>query len=1313
MRLNFPHSAISRRLPDFLSFRFLLILFMSGNFITASGQILSYTTATTGALNSVATNATGTALARVNGVTVPGSPCGTGFSSATFSTSSTYSSALSAIETSVSPATGYRLNVTGFQADLRRSATGPASIRFAYSTDGGTTWIDQGSDQANPSASCAAGSTLSWQSSFSVNAPATLKFRIYGFGASSTAGTEQILNLLINGTVVAVSGCTPPSLSTTITNVNCSGGSNGAVALTTTGGSSPFTYLWSNTATSQNISGLVTGAYTVTVTATGGCTATAIANVSQPALLTAVISVQTNAGCSGNTGSARVTAGGGTASYTYLWSNNQTAATATNLAIGSYTVTVTDAHNCTTTAAVAIVLQAPAPTTVTGITSTGAVLNWSAVPGAASYNVQYRKVGTTTWSTGSSNTTSLSISGLSAGTAYEFQVQTVCSGNITSSFSASGNFATTGGGGTCLAPSTLSASNITATSAKLNWNVVLGGLSYNIQYRQTGTTTWSTGTSAVNSLSISGLTAGVTYQFQVQTVCSGGVSSYSTITSFTTGAACPTPTGLTITNITNTSATLNWGVVAGAASYNIRYRQVGTTTWTTATSNTNSLAISGLTAATNYAFQVQTVCTGGTAGNFSISGLFTTTSGAVCAVPTGVTVTNITSTTALVNWTAVTGAIRYNVQYRKTGTTTWSTDTAAAITYAISGLSPSTTYEFQVQTVCAGGSTSAFSASTNFTTLGPCGSPPSGFSVANITMSAATLNWIAVTGASSYNIRYRISGTTTWTSTTSATNSKTITGLTAGTTYEFQVEIVCSGGTTSSYSASAIFSTSAALPRPDHVVVVIMENHSYSNIIGSSAAPYINSLLNDTDATTFNNSYAIEHPSQPNYLDFFSGSNQGQTTDNVPTNYPFTTANLARELLDSSLTYTTFSEDLPSVGFDGATSGNYARKHNPAANWVGTGSNQFANTTNQPYTAFPSSANYANLPTVCYVVPNLIDDMHNGSGNAAITAGDTWLSNNISAYLQWAKTHNGLLIITWDEDDLSNNNQIPTIFVGQMVKAGMDTNQINHYRVLRTIEDMYKLGHAGNAATVTPITNCWKQTQQTTASVCDNSLWNHVYHSYRLIIHDTCTYITGTVDHLIYEADGDIHIRVNVDTVFKSWLNSGNIANQYGDMVVEPICATTVTQADAVSSCQGFVNTVYIPNVGEHVKVTGSYVTDNDHGWNEIHPITSIVITTQTSAPVRAGVYTGESDVADDDFIAVKVSPNPASDILNFNIGKGTNRLVYVEIMDGLGRSAGQYQLYETSNLQITTSYLPAGVYYYNIKQSGRVMNSGKFVVVH
>ena len=110
------------------------------------GQVYSYTTATNGAPNTVAANVTGTNLSRVNGAGTPGSPCPSGFSSDGYSTTLTYSTALAAIEFTVTPNAGFQLDLTDISADLRRSSNGPASVRFAYSTDGGMTWTDKGSD---------------------------------------------------------------------------------------------------------------------------------------------------------------------------------------------------------------------------------------------------------------------------------------------------------------------------------------------------------------------------------------------------------------------------------------------------------------------------------------------------------------------------------------------------------------------------------------------------------------------------------------------------------------------------------------------------------------------------------------------------------------------------------------------------------------------------------------------------------------------------------------------------------------------------------------------------------------------------------------------------------------------------------------------------------------------------------------------------------------------------------------------------------------------------------------------------------------
>jgi phosphatidylinositol-3-phosphatase len=258
----------------------------------------------------------------------------------------------------------------------------------------------------------------------------------------------------------------------------------------------------------------------------------------------------------------------------------------------------------------------------------------------------------------------------------------------------------------------------------------------------------------------------------------------------------------------------------------------------------------------------------------------------------------------------------------------------------------------------------------------------------------------------------------------------------------------------------------SALPRPEHVVVVVEENHSYGAIIGSSAAPYINSLAGQ--GASFTQSFASRHPSQPNYLDLFSGSNQG-ITNNTPPTQPFTTPNLGAGLIQAGLSFGGYSEGLPSVGSTVSKSGDYARKHNPWSDWQGASANAIPAADNMPFTSFPTD--FTKLPTVSFVVPNQQNDMHDGS----IRTADTWLQTNLDSYVQWAKTHNSLLIVTWDEDDHSQSNQVPTIFVGPMVQPGQYSERINHFNVLRSIEDMYNLPYSGASATATPITDVWAQ----------------------------------------------------------------------------------------------------------------------------------------------------------------------------------------------------------------------------------------------
>ncbi len=910
-------------------------------FTTSAGAsaLYTYTSDTSGLYSLVATNATGTSLIRVDGASRPGTPCSHGFSSTSFSTATSYISTLQGVEASVTANAGYSLNITGFSVGIRRSTTGPASVRLAYSVDGGTTWTDQGINQTPNNSSCDSVITATWTpTSFSVISPNHLKFRIYAFNASGSTGTLQIMNLLINGTVVTYSGCTTPSLATTVTNVACFGASTGAVSLIATGGSGPLFYSWSNGATTANITGIPAGVYTATVTATGGCYTVTTVTVTQPAsALTSVITGLVNSGCSA-TGQATDSVSGGTPGYSYSWNTSpvQTTATATALPVGIYTCTVTDAHGCTTTATATITMLAPSLLSAASITTSSAILSWSAIAGASSYNIQYRSTSGTssTWTTVTSTTSSVTIAGLASGTTYQYRIQAVCASGTTSAYSTTSTFTTL----TCLVPTGISTSSITSTSAIVSWTAVAGASSYTLGYRVSGTSTWHDTIVTTSIVTLTGLTAGTTYQYDIQTTCTGGgTSSWSTLSSFTTlSTACGVPTGLSATSITSSSAIVSWTAVTGAISYTIQYRISGGTssTWTTLTSTTPSITITGLVYATTYQYQVQTVCASGTS-TYSASSTFTTLT---CLQPAGITVSGITSSSAVISWTAVSGAVSYtlgyklssgstwhdtvitgtsvtltglmadstykfdmqttctgggtsawtyissfvtlagtscgmtsgcssssittssatlswvavagatsyNIQYRIVGTTTWSTTTSTTTSVVISGLTSASTYEFQVQVVCSGG-TSGFTSTTAtsmFATLGTC-SVPMGLSTPSVTTTTASLSWTAVTGAVSYNIQYRVSGTTTWSTTTSLTNSTTLTGLTAGTTYEFEVQTVCSGTSTSGYSIISIFNTTAISATTNYFTYYFTQPVDTSVRTGIPAV-YLNNCMADT-----------------------------------------------------------------------------------------------------------------------------------------------------------------------------------------------------------------------------------------------------------------------------------------------------------------------------------------------------------------------------------------------------------------------------------------------------------------------------------
>ncbi|MDR7212711.1 T9SS type A sorting domain-containing protein, partial [Flavobacterium piscis] len=283
----------------------------------------------------------------------------------------------------------YTVTITdanGCTATRNYTITQPSAISTAtgsqtnVSCNGGT----NGSASVSPSGGTP-GYTYSWSPSGGTAATAT----------GLAAGSYTV-------TVTDANGCTatrnytitqPTAISTATgsqTNVSCNGGTNGSASVSPSGGTPGYTYSWSPSGgTAATATGLAAGSYTVTVTDANGCTATRNYTITQPTAISTATGSQTNVSCNGGTnGSASVSPSGGTPGYTYSWSpSGGTAATATGLAAGSYTVTITDANGCTATRNYTITEPAAiiSTTTLAGETITadqaGATYQWFECPG--------------------------------------------------------------------------------------------------------------------------------------------------------------------------------------------------------------------------------------------------------------------------------------------------------------------------------------------------------------------------------------------------------------------------------------------------------------------------------------------------------------------------------------------------------------------------------------------------------------------------------------------------------------------------------------------------------------------------------------------------------------------------------------------------------------------------------------------------------------------------------------------------------------------------------------------------------------------
>ena len=442
--------------------------------------------------------------------------------------------------------------------------------------------------------------------------------------------------------------------------------------------------------------------------------------------------------------------------------------------------------------------------------SSSASFVWSGYTDSGNtFDLRYRPVGNPTWTTISSLTAgNYSLTGLTSNTQYEWQIRTLCSATESSTFAVGPNFTTL-----CRAPYSYG-SAVQLNSASLSWSQTEASATYEVRYRSVGNPTWTTVSDLTStSIAVSGLTSVTNYEWQVRARCSdGSYSDFSSLSTFTT-LACSAPSSY-ITDLTTNSARLNWSFSYANADtrYEIRYRVNGAANWITLSNLTSAngngyINLTGLTNNTTYEWQIRTICSATESSAFTGSSYFVTQ----CNAPYNLG-TNTEATSARLNWSFsyANADTRYEIRYRVNGAANWITlsnlTSANGNGYVdLTGLLNNTTYEWQIRTLCSATESSIFTPGPNFTTQCPI---PYFNSVSNVQFTSATVSWNAYGIGLSFEVRYRIAGTTDWTTISNiASTSVVLSGLTSNTSYECQVRTQCSNGFYSDFSSINTFTT--------------------------------------------------------------------------------------------------------------------------------------------------------------------------------------------------------------------------------------------------------------------------------------------------------------------------------------------------------------------------------------------------------------------------------------------------------------------------------------------------------------------------
>jgi len=272
------------------------------------------------------------------------------------------------------------------------------------------------------------------------------------------------------------------------------------------------------------------------------------------------------------------------------------------------------------------------------------------------------------------------------------------------------------------------------------------------------------------------------------------------------------------------------------------------------------------------------------------------------------------------------------------------------------------------------------------------------------------------------------------------------------------LESACGGGSSPSTTTTA--SGGGTIPAASHVFIVVEENHSYGDVIGNTGMPYFNGLANSYGLAT--QYYADAHPSLPNYFELTAGdatSITGVLGDSYPG--PMTQDNVVRALTGGGKTWKSYAESLPAIGYLGTSSGAYDKAHNPFAYFSDVINNSAQAGNLVPFSQLGTDIASGTVPDYAFIVPDLNDDAHDcPAGMSSCTdpqklaAADQWLHANIDPVIKSAIFHNSLMVIVFDEGDLTDianfGGHVAAIIVSPKGKTGyQSTTTYQHQSVLR------------------------------------------------------------------------------------------------------------------------------------------------------------------------------------------------------------------------------------------------------------------------